>query len=196
MQNCFFKSVGAVVDAAVWVRGVDKDEAWKQGFVAFPSLPLAGRAQRAHRVAVIAPMSRDDLVATGSAAVFTLCLELTRHLKRGFVGFRATVGEVDATGVAEEVTKVRQFTGPKVDWTFPVAQILRLGSGRDSKLLGVSSRLPKEPDPARRARRPNRSLGPAVPSAPSMVAHAQDETLSSDTRTSGPHKEQQRSCPA
>ena len=104
VQNCFFKSVGAVVDVAVWVRGVGKDEAWKQGFVAFAPLPLAGRAQRAHRVAVIAPMSRDDLVATGPAdAVFTLCLELTRHLERGFVGFRATVGEVDATGVAEEV---------------------------------------------------------------------------------------------
>jgi hypothetical protein len=72
------------------------------------------------------------------------------------------------------VTKLRQFAASKVDWTRPVAEMLRLGSGRDSKLIGVSSRLPKEADPARRARRPNRSLGPAVPSAPSMVAHAQD----------------------
>jgi len=100
-----FELGGRVARAPVGVRRVDEDEARQQGLVAHAALGLAGGAERAERVAVIAAVAGDDLEALRAAG---LGVVLASDLEGRLVGLGAAAREVGLALEAELLDQRRR----------------------------------------------------------------------------------------
>ena len=94
----------AVGMVPVGVRRLGEDESGDERLVAELPLGLAGRAECAERIAVVAPIAGDDLVAP---RVPCLRVVLAHHLEGHLVRFGTAIREVGLRRIPEELDELR-----------------------------------------------------------------------------------------